>query len=598
MARVQQVAVPWEQAVRPRRPVWRRAVLALWPLALAFVLLAPLYGAAGSLLARDLVFLPRHAWNDAALGLSDGPPRAVPLDSVMALLTSVVDGQVLARVVLPLLLASAGWGVAVLVRELGFVAQLTGSGFAVWNLYVVERLALGQWALLAAYAALPWALAAGVRFRRSGRACDIASVTAWSALASLTPTGGLVALATTVAATASRRPATMLPVLPVALLQLPWVVASLTGTGRATSSADGVTAFAPDTDSPVGSVVALLGLGGIWDSQSEPATAASWFALVVAVATVATTVVGIRRLRAGGWHDVVRRLVGLAAVGLAVAVVAALPPGRDLLEWTVESVPGAGLLRDAQKLLAPYAVLASVAVAAAAGGVARMACRWDAEVRFAALVPLVVAPVLLVPDAPTVTWPTVTPVELPSSLAAVEDRVADDGRAVATLPWRSYRGFTWADHGRTSSDPLVRMLTGPVVVSDDLQVGSRLVPGEGALTAEVSRAVEARDLAALERLGVGWLVVYGDDPQSPEVAAWLDSAAVREVARSPEVTVHELAGTGEWPESSSGRRTAVVLAHLAAALVALVALVGATCTRVCDMRRKGRRSGAPDVSSA
>ena len=258
----------------------------LWPPVLAVVLVLPLLTRAGHPLARDLVFVPRQPFTDSTWGLGDVAPRAVPLDSVVASLTHLVDGGVLARIVLPLALALLGWGVARLLAPLGRTAQLAGSGFAVWNAFVVERSALGQWALLLGCAALPWLVAAAMRYRRDGRRRDLAAAVAWSALASLTPTGGLLALAGLLVAGTPhvRRLAALVGA--GLVLQAPWVVAALTGPAAAVSAASGVEAFAPDTESRFGPVVALLGLGGIWDRAAEPATRTTWWAPVAALVVV------------------------------------------------------------------------------------------------------------------------------------------------------------------------------------------------------------------------------------------------------------------------------------------------------------------------
>ena len=104
--------------------------------------------------------------------------------------TALLDGAVLARIVLLLALALAGWGMRLDLPRSGPWARLAASGFAVWNPFVVERMALGQWALVTAYAALPWILLAAARYRRTGERGALASVVLWSALASLTPTEG------------------------------------------------------------------------------------------------------------------------------------------------------------------------------------------------------------------------------------------------------------------------------------------------------------------------------------------------------------------------------------------------------------------------
>ena len=74
-----------------RRPRVDGAILA-WPLFLAVVLVWPILWQPGHPLARDLVFVPEHAWTAATVGLGDASPRAIPLDAVVALLTMLVDG--------------------------------------------------------------------------------------------------------------------------------------------------------------------------------------------------------------------------------------------------------------------------------------------------------------------------------------------------------------------------------------------------------------------------------------------------------------------------------------------------------------------------
>ena len=571
----------------PRRRQWQDWAVVLWPLVLATVLLLPLLTRPGHPLARDLVFVPRQPFTDATWGLGDVAPRAVPLDSVVATLTHVVDGGVLARVVLLLTLALLGWGAARLVSPLGRTAQLVASGVAVWNAYVVERLALGQWALLLGCAALPWLVGAAMRYRRDGRASDLAAAVAWTALASLTPTGGLLALGGLVAAATPhvRRLATL--VLAGVLLQAPWVLAAVTGPAGAVSDASGVAAFAPDTESRFGPVVALLGLGGIWDARSEPASRTTWFALVAAVLVVLVVVLGLPTLRrAWGAGDTARWCV-LAAVTAGVALVAATPWGLQAMTALVESVPGAGLLRDTQKLLGPSVVLVSACAGACAARVVRRAAGSDVA-PLAALV-LVMAPVLVLPDATTETWPTVTPVELPAELHEVADRLAGEPGTVVTLPWRSYRSFAWAQPGQTSSDPLTRMADADVVVSDSLQVGSVLVPGESRLAADIGAVLERGTPADLASLGVEWVVLYPDDPD----AALVDTDGLEQVVDGEHVELYRVPGSVALDDADSGARALAVWgAHLVALLLATAAVLVVASARI---RARRDRDAEPRV---
>lgn len=563
---------------RPTRSVtreWRDWVVLAWPPTLALLLVAPLMVRPGHPLARDLVFVPRQPFTDATWGLGDVAPRAVPLDSVVAALTHVVDGGVLARVVLPLTLALLGWGVSGLLAPMGRTAQLAGSGFAVWNAYVVERLALGQWALLLGLACLPWLVAAAMRFRRRGRTVDLASAVMWTALASLTPTGGLIALAGLVAACLPRaRPLGVLLAAGVAL-QAPWVVAALTGPGGTVSDAAGVAVFAPDTESAYGPLVALLGLGGIWDGLSEPFTRTTWLAPAAAVLVVAALVAGVPALRrVWGTGDTVR-WAALAAALAGLAFASATPWGADVLVRLVDTVPGAGLLRDTQKLLAPAVVLVSAAFGAATGRACRAIASLDLR-RVAAMV-LVAAPVLVLPDATTATWPTVSPVRFPDDLTRAADLLSGQDGVVVTLPWRAYRVFDWTEPGQTASDPALRMFDADVVTSDSLQVGAVLVPGESTLAARIGAALEEGAPAeVLPELGVTWVVLYPDDRE----AAQVDTTGLDLAMGSPSVELYRVPGaTAAEDPGPTGRAPGVWAAHLLALFVALAAGVTRIRTR-------------------
>ena len=564
------------------RATVRRLVLDGWPLLVAGVLLLPLLTRPGIPLARDLVFVPRQPWTDAVLGLGDTAPRAVPLDALVSLATSVVDGGVLARLVLPLVLATAGWGAHRLVRDLGTPARLAAGGLAVWNPFVVERLALGQWALLAAYAALPWVGMAAARFRRSGRLADLAAVALWAALASLTPTGGLLAVATVlVLGTDSLGLAARLaPV--VMVLQLPWLVPALTGSAGLTSDPAGVAAFAARAEGPGGVVAAVVGLGGIWDAGSVPGTRETWWGTTTALVVLVAVAVGGRHLwRTWGSSDATR-WAALAAGGLLLALASGTGVGADALRWAVEAVPGAGLLRDSQKLAAPYAVVAVAAVAAMLHLALVQANRWGIEVGAACAVTAVAVPVLLLPDATGTVWPTVDPVEASPDLDAVAALVDGTDRDLATLPWRSYRRF---DGGSdlVSSDPAVRWFDTGVLVADDLAVGDLAVAGESARGAAVGRALDAASPArVLPGLGVGWVLVYLDDPDVDE----LDLAGLTEEYAGADLALYSVPGVDDAPDDPDrARRWGVVLADLLAGLLVVAAAVASITSRKRQRRR-------------
>lgn len=556
------------------------AAVACWALLLSVILTFPLLTSSGTPLARDLIFVPRQPLSAASLGLGDGSPRAVPLDAVAAVLTQVINGGVLATVVLPLSLWLLGWGTARLVRSLGLAAQLTAATAAIWSAWIVERMALGQWALVLGVATLPWVLMAARRFQESGRVRHAALALVWVGVASLTPTGGLLAVGAAVT-TLVGRPRRALAFLAVgAVLQAPWIAAAFTGPAAATSDPAGVTAFAPDTEAATGVAIALLGGGGIWDSGAEPATRATWLALVAAALTVAALVAGWVPLRETWGRRDLFGWAGFAAVCAVLPFLASTDVGRQWQAWAIEVIPGAGLTRDSQKFLAPAVILAAACLGAAAGRAARGMRRWDAEFRRAALIPVVLAPILVLPDATTVTWPTVTPARLPAAYETVATQVDTSASAVVTLPWRSYRLFDWTPHRLVASDPATRLFDAEVIVSDDLQVGPTLVRGESPLSAQVGEALErGRPADVLAPLGVGWVLLYPDDPLADQV----DVSGMSLVVAEPTMRLYAVPDPRERSAVSRGRAVTVMGAHL----LALAVWLGCLAVGRVGNRREG-----------
>ena len=564
---------------------WHRLGLDAWPLALALLLCLPLLTGAGYPLARDLVFVPHQPLTDASIGLGTGAPRAVPLDAVVALLGHVVDGGVLARMLLPLVLASAGWGAHRLVRDLSTPGRLATGGFAVWNPFVVERLILGQWALLAAYATLPW-LAVLARRWREGE--PSAAVLPWLGLASLTPTGGLLGSLVVLGVGVRRSTRSWLLVLLCGGFQLPWLVPALLGPAALSSDPAGVGAFASDADGPGGVLVSLLGLGGIWDSGSVPTTRQSWWTPISALVVVVALAVAWRGLdRATG--GLRARLTGCALLGLGLAVLPHLPGGEPLLRWAMGVVPGAGLLRDGQKLLAPLALLAALAVGVGVDAVLRRLRVRSGALALGAAVLGVALPVVLLPDGAVKPWETLDPVTYPDAFTDVDAvlRAAGPGD-VATLPWRGYRLFGWRDHALTSSDPAVRWHDRTVLVSDDLQVGRTLVRGESPRGRALGAAL-AGDRPVLEVLRdahVSWVVVYPDDP----AAAGLDLEGLAPAVTGAEVELYRVPGATPSPRPAGWRRALVVSVDLLVLGTAL--LGGALAASARRRRRAAGRAGA------
>jgi hypothetical protein len=103
-------------AARPRWRAWLSRPAA-WPalagLGLGLLALGPGLGP-GYLLSYDMVFVPRMAFSAALIGLTGGPPRAVPSDAVVAVASLAVPADILQKLILLLIFVLACSGAAVL----------------------------------------------------------------------------------------------------------------------------------------------------------------------------------------------------------------------------------------------------------------------------------------------------------------------------------------------------------------------------------------------------------------------------------------------------------------------------------------------------
>ncbi|MGB3481763.1 MAG: hypothetical protein WBB07_06020, partial [Mycobacterium sp.] len=175
---------------------------------LSLLITAPLLGS-GYLLLRDAVSTPRSFLSDAALGLSEAAPRALPQDFALALASSLIDGGVVVKALLLTGLWAAGWGAARLVSSVlpqaGLAGQFVAATLALWNPYVAERLLQGHWSLLVGYGALPWVAhtVLALRAGEPGWPWLVCRLAFWLALAGLTPTGLLLAAVVAMVCTAA-----------------------------------------------------------------------------------------------------------------------------------------------------------------------------------------------------------------------------------------------------------------------------------------------------------------------------------------------------------------------------------------------------------
>lgn len=508
----------------------------------------------GYTLHYDLVFVPDLPLSARTLGTDGAVPRAMPNDLVVALLGLVLPGWLVQKAVLLGSLVVAGAGAARLASTRW--GAVTAAVLFVWNAWVGERIGIGHWGYLMGYAMLPWVLAAAARLVQEASP-EERSRARWLLLGTLTVAAlggstaavlatGLAVITLAVArASWRRRIAEAALVVGVsAVVNASWWWPFLTAGSRAADPA-GVATFAARADTPFGILGSGLLGGALWNQQT-------WFAeretvIGAGVALVATVLVlGLALGRRDWWGDVRQRAAAAAGgAGLLLAVAATTSPGAKGVTWLVETVPGAGLLRDSQKFLALTVLL----LAAAAAAVVDRVSRSGAGVPL--LVSLAVWPVATLPTLAAGNlgaWGSVAyPAEYTETAEAV-DSAEGDGSLLA-LPWMTYRSYPWNEH-RVVLDPWNRLVSRDVLSSDDLPVGGRVVSGEDPRAAEVVALLAAGPdpVVATERLralGVRYVVLDSSQPSPEGTVLALEADVVREAGELRLLDLGPAAALGE-----------------------------------------------------
>ncbi len=566
-----------------------------WPAVLALLVTAPLLTARGFALVGDMVFVPDQPWKPTWLGLDGSVPRAVPSDALTSVASQLLPGDLVQKVVLVALLFFAGWGVARLVAPRHLLSAAAATSLYVWNPFVHERLAIGHWALLCGYAALPWVVMGARALRQASRSRreSLAMVVVPLALAAWTsPSGGLVTgvVALVVVGWRGRLGNVLLAGAAVVVVNLPWLVPGVLNVGdQLPPDVFGVAAFAARADTPGGVVGSLLSLGGLWKDSVDPATRDVALLSGIAIVLTLLGVVGawLRRARE---RAVTEALLACAVLGLVVAWLPSTGWGEELVASLVEHVPGAGLLRDSQKFVMPAALLVSWGIGSLAEAVLDRRAGWHARWWVAALV---VAPLLLLP---TLAWglsgtlrPVTYPMEWSQARAALESADAGSG-ATLVLPFQIYRRYDW-NADRAVLDPAPRFFPGEVVTEDALPVRAGVVGGESRTAARIRDALGTPEQdQVLREEGIRRVLLQKDVPGAGQV----QRPAGTVLHEGPRLLLVELGAGGTV---AAGERRAANGAIVAADLTALLFVLGAVGARVRRPRR-AYTSGAIDTRGA
>lgn len=542
----------------------RRLPADRWPdvaaVVLSLLVLAPLLRR-GYVLSYDMVWVPdlelgrRDVW-----GLGSALPRAVPSDALVALAGSVLPQWVVQRLVLLGALVAAGTGASRLCASLPLAGRLVAVTLVIWNPFVAERLALGSWPVLVAYAGTFWLLAGLLGRRRVPAVLGLAAT-------ALSPATGVMGLLVVLAC--ARGVTGRLRWLALGLaLNAPWLVTGLLRGSDAVVDPLSVRLFDAQPELGLGRLGAVLSLGGIWNTEVVPVSRTLFSSAVFVVALWLLVLVGLWAWRRAGGRGLVP-LLELGVVGVLVALAGSIAP--DALGWVVAHVPGAGLLRDGTRWLL---LLAPVLVVGGAHGATWLVdrCRTAGARRLVAA-GLVLVPVAALPDLAWGVGGQLKVSHYPQDWAEARERVTQSGTEgdVLVLPFSAYRQPSW-NHDRPVLDPLGRFLDRDTVVSDDLYVSGRRIAGEDPRAAEVREVLDgdwtADDLAAL---GIGVVVVDGSAPGSADLP-FGQLASLRRLGGG-EVKVYAVDGAAT-PSVPTSWRVLVPLAWVTALGALVLALAG------------------------
>lgn len=531
-----------------------------WAVALSMLILGPAL-LPGYVLIRDMVWVPNLNLRADVLGLGTGVPRAVPSDALVAVLDEVLPGMVLQKIMLLGSLVAAGVGFARLVGP-RLDARMAATTFAIWNPYVVERLASGHWPMIVCVGVLPWLVAGARQMALHGRFVGWLPILV--VLGSLNANAGVASSLAVLVFGWRRCRAWWVMALCCLVAQLPWLVAGLVHADQA-RSAGGYEVFAANSDGlPL--PLAALTLGGIWNTDVVPESRSSVLAWIGLGWLVLVAAAGIRRLLAEGRRDILLPAGILWVLGWGIAVLGWAAPG--VLGAVGEVVPGVAMFRDSARMLVLCLPLTILLVGHGVAALADLLSQPTA--RFAVLGSLVALPLMVLPDAAGGIGGNLRAVQYPSTWTDLRPVVDPSYGDALYLPLANYRVPEFNGH-RPVTDPLPRLLRPSAVVDDNLVVNLGTVAGEDP---RATRARAALDLPtpsarsrALAELGIGWVFVQEEAGPAVDLAG--------ERSRSGDITVVKLAEPADPPRThgvGGGLIRAAWLLHITLILGAIGAV--------------------------
>jgi hypothetical protein len=407
--------------------------------------------------------------------------------------------------------ALCAYGPMLVLRSERWWVRVLAGCIGAFNPWVYERLADGQWTVVAAAGSLFLWIAALVSLLRTPRRPALVRTVlagvlavAFSAhmLAMLVVLAICAALATRIWRDPIRSRWLLLAVAGTGVLLLYGAIPFFFGSGaqsyaRVQTFGSADLAFFRSADDPhLGLLANLLGLQGYWAERVQRFVVAGdgplWAVSIVVM--VALALAGAWAARERAW------LLAAGLVGVAISAGSAVPGVLDAAAWLVARFPLLGSFREPEKWSALWLVAVAVLVPLS---VARLPRLLGAVAFAALLVPavgvLVHLPESLAPSSYPADW---------TAAAAYLDAHAPPGDRVVVLPWHLYEAFAFTG-SRVVENPAPVVFPGDLLVSEDPEVpGGATVSSPGGLAAAAADPDKGCDLAgAVRAIKARWVVV-------------------------------------------------------------------------------------------
>jgi hypothetical protein len=432
----------------------------------------------GYVLTLDMVFTPHTPWPAEFT-------TTYPLDVLLWLLSQLLPGDVVQKIVLFAILLLSGVGMHLFVREitshkskerlLEFAAYFAGLFYMI-NPFIYARLMAGQWLVLLGYALLPFLVRALLRLLYQPSLSATGWVIVWT-FAIMTVSvhfSGVVlvlyALFLIVAAVKYWKKRgelwrftrhLLVASLAVVGLSSYWIIPAMLGhgVGEVATRADETqfSAFATHSG-PLGQVGEVLRLQGFWAEVRElfvlPQNVMPLWGVLMLLVWVFVVVGAVQLWRTN------RPVAILTISSIVMGTVLAASP---VMQWLSQIVPLLGGYREPHKFT--VLVVFGFSVLAAYGTLAfvrRRKHRKEWAVACLAL-PLLITPIMF--------WGAggqLRPVDYPQEWYALNEQLKNkkEGGKTLFLPWHMYAPYSFSA-GRIIANPAEKFFEVPVIVSDD-----------------------------------------------------------------------------------------------------------------------------------